>query len=473
MLNVIITGELYDKDFVEKWTVGFDDLRAHVAPYSPQWAEPVTGIPAHRIVDAATAYATLKPAVIDWGLGLEQNVNTLQTVRAIALLRAITGNLDVPGGDILGMNILRAYPLMKDKLPPESSKKRLGAEEFKLLGGWRAYMPSAHIPALFRAMDEGEPYRVRALLVFGNNPLLTVANSRKVMRALNKLELLTVSDLFMTPTAAMADYVLPAAFWPEVEHLMGFPLVVENMAIAQPRLTETPECRQDEWMMDELARRLGLPGSEITYREIFDYQLAPLGMTFDELLARGGYVWPSHEYRKYEKGGFRTLSKKVEITSSFLKRLGYESLPTYVEPPESPVSAPGVAERYPFVLITGSRRREFFHSEHRQVPELRKLVPDPGVQIHTKAAAALGIGDGDWVLVESPRGAIRARARLTMDIHPSVVSVDHGWWFPERAAEGFAVFESNANVLTNDGPPYDPAFGSYQLRGLLCSIRKA
>ncbi|MBF0557611.1 MAG: molybdopterin-dependent oxidoreductase [Nitrospirae bacterium] len=471
MINTIISGGLYDRDFVENWTSGFAELKNHIGPFTPQWAEKITGVKAADIVQAATLYATTKPAILEWGLGIEQNVNSLQAVRALAILRAITGNIDTPGGDIIGMNILKSYPVLKDKLPPEAAKKRLGADQFKLLGGWRAYMPSAHIPALFRAMRDGDPYRIRALLVFGNNALLTVANPKNTYEALNKLDLLVVTDLFMTPTASLADYVLPAAFWPEVEHLMGFPLVAENNVIAQPRITQNGQCRQDEWIIDELSKRLNLPDSDITYRDIFDYQLSPLNMRFDELIDRGPYC-PPHKYRKYLEKGFRTPSGKVELYSSVLKRMGYDPLPTYLEPPESPMSTPELHEDYPFVLITGSRKAEFFHSEHRQVESLRKLSPDPCAEMHVSAASDLGIADGDWIIVSSPRGQISMKAKVTENIHPSVVSVEHGWWFPEKAGEGFGLFESNANVLTSDSPPYNTAFGSYQLRGLLCSVRK-
>lgn len=472
MINTIITEELYDRDFVEKWTIGFDELRKHIIPFTPKWAEKITWVKAEDIANAATIYATNKPGVLEWGLGIEPNVNSLQTVRAIAILRALTGNIDVPGGDILGMHVLRGYPTMKEKVPPESSKKRLGAEDFKLLGGWRAYMPSAHIPALFRAMREGVPYKINALLIFGNNPLLTVANPKNVYEGLKKLEFLVVTDLFMTPTATIADYVLPAAFWPEIEHLMGFPLVVENLAFAQPKIIQTGQCRQDEWIMDELSKRLNLPGSDMTYKDIFNYQLSPTGLTFEELL-KTGYYYPPHRYRKFEDGGFRTPSRKVELYSSVLKRMGYDPLPTYTEPPESPVSTPELHKKFPFILITGSRKREFFHSEHRQIPSLRKYSPDPCVDIHPSAAKESGIVDGDWVIVSSPRGEIKMKARITEKIHPSVINAEHGWWFPERKEEFFGVWESNANMLTNDSPPYDPAFGSYQLKGLLCNIRKA
>lgn len=474
MINVIITRGLYDKPFVENWTSGFAGLSERVADCTPEWASQITGLPVEDIIRVATLYATVKPGVIEWGLGLEQNANSTQTVRAIAILRAITGNLDKPGGDILGMNILNPYPTLKDKLPPDAGKKRIGSGAFKLLGGWRAYMPSAHIPGLFHAMREGDPYRVRALMLFGNNPLTTVANSRGVYEAMKKLDMLVATDHFMTPSAAMADYVLPAAFWTEFEGLMGFPLVTENYAFAHAKITQTGECRQDEWIMDQLMARLNLPGADMTYRQIFDYQLAPTGMTFDGLLKSGGGLTPSIRYEKYAEKGFRTPSRKVELSCSGLKRMGYDPLPSFTEPPESPTGSPEVAKEFPLILITGARTREFFHSDNRQVESLRKLHPNPMAQLNPGTAQARGIADGDWVIVTSPRGQARMKAEVTENIRPDTVSVEHGWWFPEQSETNlFGVFDSNANVLVSDEPPYDPAFGSCRLRGILCEIRKA
>ena len=471
MIHVIINEDIYDKEFVDKWTIGFKELREHVAGFTPQWAEGITWVDKKDIIHAAKTYALNSPAVLEWGLGIEQNANSLQTVRAIAILRAITGNIDIPGGDILGMNILRSYPTLKDKLPEGMAKKRLGSQDFKLLGGWRAFMPSAHIPALFKAMRTGVPYRVRALLIFGNNPLLTVANSKKVYDSLKTLDLLVVTDLFMTPTAAMADYVLPAAFWTEVDQVIGYPLVVENMVMAQQSINRIGECRQDEWIINEFARRLDLPGSEDTLEDVMNYQLKPLNITIDELRERR-FVYPPHKYRKFERKGFRTPSRKVELFSKALKRLGYDPLPSFKEPPEGPVSTPDLAKEFPYVLTTGSRRLEYFHSEHRQIKSLRRRRPDPQVEIHRKVAKVHGIKQGDWVIISSPRGSIKMRALITEDINPRVINVEHGWWFPEMPAPEFGVFKSNANVLTNDSPPYDNGFGSYQLRGLLCKVEK-
>ncbi|QII14239.1 putative molybdopterin oxidoreductase, molybdopterin-containing subunit [Candidatus Kuenenia stuttgartiensis] len=471
MMHVIIKENIYDKEFVDKWTHGFSELREHVKAFTPEWAETITWVAACDIVNAARTYALNKPAILEWGLGIEQNTNSLQTVRSIAILRALTGNIDNPGGDIIGKNIIRSYPTLKEKLPEGMLKKRLGADTFKLLGGWRAFMPSAHIPALFKAMRTGDPYQIRALLIFGNNPLTTVANPGEVYESLQRLELLVVTDLFMTPTAALADYVLPAAFWPEVEQVIGYPLVVENMVMAQQKITQHAECRQDEWIINELSKRLHLPGSEESLEDVMNYQLEPLGIDYQKLKT-SGFFYPPHQYKRYEEKGFRTPSKKVELYSKSLQRLGYDPLPTYKEPPESPVQSPKLVEQFPYVLITGCRKKEFFQSEHRQIPSLRKRRPYPQTEMHPEVAAEKGINHGDWVIVSSPRGSIRMKAQVTEDIHPRVISVEHGWWFPEKVGPEFGVWESNANVLTNNKPPYDPAFGSYQLRGLLCAIEK-
>jgi anaerobic selenocysteine-containing dehydrogenase len=280
-----------------------------------------------------------------------------------------------------------------------------------------------------------------------------------------------VVELFMTPTAAMADYVLPAAFWPEVEQVIAYPLVADNIVMAQQKAIQIGQCRQDEWIMDELAKRLNLPGSEESLEDVMNYQLAPLGITFQDLRKKA-FIYPPHIYRKYEKDGFKTPSGKIELYCEALERMGYDPLPTYKEPPESPLQTPELTAQFPYVLTTGSRRIEFFHSEHRQIQSLRKRRADPQVEIHQDTAAKHGINNGDWVIVSSPRGSIRLKALLTEDIHPNVINVDHGWWFPEKTGPDYGFLESNANVLTSNAPPYDPAFGSYQLRGLLCRIEK-
>lgn len=471
MIHVIISDGIYDAEFVKEWTVGFDRLKEHIAGMTPEWAASITSVPAQDIVAAARRYALEKPSVLEWGVAIEQSANSLQTVRALAILRGLTGNIDIPGADILGMNVLRPYPTLKNHLPSESAKKRLGFERFKLLAGFRSSMPTAHIPTLYSAMLTGDPYPLRALLIFGSNPLLTVADTKMVDRALEKPELLVVTDLFMTPTAARADYVLPAAFWPEVNQIVELPYVAENAVLIQKKAAQVGECRQDEEIMIDLARRLDLPGSDESLEKILDYRLEELGVKFSELEG-GSVIYPPHEYRKFEKSGFRTPSGKVELYCKALERLGYDPLPGYIEPAESPVSTPELAGSFPYVLTTGSRRREFFHSEHRQVKSLRSRRPDPVAEISPAIAEEHGISGGEWIKISTPRGTIRMKAEINPEMAPDVVNIEHGWWFPEKEGPEFGMWDSNANVLTSSEPPFDPAFGSYQLRGLLCKVDK-
>ena len=472
MLHTIIGEGLHDAEFVAEWTTGFEDLARRVESYSPEWAEPITWVPAERIREAARLFANVRPATVEWGCAIEQTPNCIQTVRAVALLPGVTGNIDVPGGWIFGMHAIGLFPHLREVLPPEMHAKRLGGERFRVLGNEAPALPAAHVPSVFRAMRTGDPYRISAFLVWGNNSLVTYANPREVKESLLALDLLVVTDLYMTPTAELADYVLPAASWPEIEQVSGFPFVAENVVLANQKVASIGECRQDEEITIDLCRRMGLEHNTESLREVFESQLASLGMTFEEL-AEKGHVQVPLEYEKYKKmGGFLTPSRKVELRSSRLEAMGYDPLPYYEEPPESPLSTPEVAERFPLVLTTGSRIPFFFNSEFRQLPTLRRAYPHPRVEIHPDVAARLGIGEGDEVWIETRRGRMKQRAKLSRGIDPRVVHVEHGWWFPEAPGPEHGVFESNANLLTDNGPPYDPAMGTYQLRALLCRVSK-
>jgi anaerobic selenocysteine-containing dehydrogenase len=429
-------------------------------------------VPAAKIRAAARLWAEAQPGALEWGCAIEHSPNTIQTVRAISMLPALTGHIDVPGGMILGMRAVAPFPFLPEVLPEEQRKKRLGAEQFRVLGGAGSLVPSAHIPAVFKSMREGDPYWTKGFLVFGNNSLATYANSHEVHEALQKLDFLMVADLFMTPTAELADVVLPVAAWPELDQIVAMPYFGEDVVLAQRHAVQIGECKQDELIMTELARRLDLPDSEEDPIDVFNQQLAPLGITYAQLASRGHVRVPTR-YRKFEKSGFATPTGRIELYSTRLEELGYDPLPYYEEPPESPVSTPEVAKDFPYVLTTGARSPMYFHSEGRFLARLRKGNPDPLVEIHPETAKKHGIDKGDWVVISSPRGSIRQRAHVTTDILKDVIHCQHGWWFPERK-DGWehGIWESNANVLTSQSPPYDPAMGTYQLRALLCNIRR-
>ena len=473
MLNVIIGEKLHDAAFVARWTHGFDELARHVRKYTPEWAEPITWVPAEKIRMAARLFATTKPAMLEWGCAIEHTPKCIQTVRALSMLPALTGNIDVPGGWVFGMKGLGRFPSLIENLTPEANAKRLGADRFKMLCGEGADLPAAHIPTLLQAMREGKPYPVKAFLVFGNNTLTTYADSKLVYESLMKLDFMVCADLFMTPTAELADIVLPAASWPELDQLAGFPTVAANVVVAQQKVVQVGECKPDEEIFVELARRMKLGVCEEPVRDVLNRQLEAggVGMTFEELVKHGFYVMPM-KYRKYEEKGFRTPTGKIELYATRFEQMGYAPLPSYVEPPESPLATPEVAKEFPLVLTTGARIPFFFNSEHRQLPHLRKAYRGPRAEIHPDTAARHGIADGEWMWIETRRGRIRQQAHYAPALDPNVVNAEHGWWFPEEAAPEYGVWKSNVNVLTDSGPPYDPQMGTYQLRGLLCRVAR-
>jgi anaerobic selenocysteine-containing dehydrogenase len=390
------------------------------------------------------------------------------------MLPALTGNIDVPGGWVFGMHGLGRFPSLIENLTAEANARRLGADRFKVLGGEGADLPAAHIPSLLRAMREGKPYPVRAFLIFGNNTLVTYANALQAREALMNLEFIVCADLFMTPTAELADIVLPAAAWPELDQLAGLPTVAANVVLAQQKAVQIGECKADEEIFVELARRMKLDLCTEPVKDVLNSQLRAGGLdiTFEELKQRGFIKLP-FKYRKYEDGGFKTPTGKIELYATRFEQMGYDPLPSYREPPESPFATPEIAKEYPLILTTGARISHFFNSEHRQIETLRKAHRYPIVEIHPQTAAPLGIENGDWVIIETRRGRIRQKAKLTAGIDPRVIHAEHGWWYPEVSDPEHGVWMSNVNVLTDNQPPYDPAMGTYQLRSLLCRIERA
>jgi anaerobic selenocysteine-containing dehydrogenase len=500
-LNVIINEGLYDKDFVDKWTIGFDKLAERVQKYSPERVAEITNVPAHRMREAARMYATNKPACLDWGVTLDQiGINSTQAVRARSILRAVTGNIDVKGGNFIGgphpTIISDAEIEENERLSSEQRKKQIGADKFRLFTwdiydritsnarkvGYRGsyastYVVKCHGPSAWRVILTGKPYPVTALLTVANNPLITCANSKLVYDAIRKLDLFAVMDYWMTPSAELADYVFPAAGWPERPWLEIHWGLGPTAHAADKAVEPLYERRTDFEFFRELGVRLRQDWPWKTAEELYDYQIRPLGYSWKEFVDKVHYHIPPKIYRNYENIGFATPSGKVEIYSSIMEELGYDPLPEYVEQVESIVSTPDLAREYPLTLINGGRFRPMFHSEHRQVASLRRMHPDPIIQIHPDLARELGIADGDGVWIETRLGRTRQKAKLYPWIDPKVVHAEHGWWFPEApGAEPslHGAWEANVNVLTDDDPAKcDPMVGGWQLKSLLCRIYKA
>jgi len=467
IMKAIIEEGLYDKNFVSKWTVGFDKLEELVAEYKLEEIAERTWVPKAQIEQAARLYAMNRPAAIQWGNALDQTSNAFQTCRAILILSAITGNIDVPGGNVfLGSAptlSISDFSLLKGSSRRE---KRPIGDQFKIAKE-ALIVPSQETS---KAILNEDPYPLKAALIFGSNPMLTHANSKMVYEGFKKLGFLVVVDFFMTPTTALADIILPAAANLEFDEFIERSYYIA----ARPKIVDPPgECRSDMMWMSLIAKELGY-GNYFWDDEIggINTILQPSGMTFSQLKDMGLHKieW---DYKKFEKKGFSTPSGKVDIYSERLKQLGLDPLPTYKEPKETPFGSPEKLDDYPLVL-TNCKNPFFYHASHRNIDSLRELSKEPVVEVHPSTCAELGINDGDNVHIETPRGRIKQKLRFNPDLDPRVVIVSYGWWFPEKDKMGlYGWAEANINVLTSNDPPLDPAMGSCNLRGLMCRIKKA
>ncbi len=482
MINIIIERELYDKEFVAKWCNGLDELRDRARAYTPERVAEITWISPDKIAEAAETYALTRPAALHHRVAIEHNVNSAQTDRALIILIALTGNIDVKGGNLLPMHIEGYIPSIAIagagkwlRPKPEVEEKRIGAKEFPLVAGPDALLPFVPSPLAIDAMLTGKPYPIKALYCAGANPIINVQNSKKVLKALKSLDLHVVVDFFMTPTAELADYILPATTWLEREECCD--LSYTNYISARQKAIEPlDECWDDLKILIELVNRIPWADREIVpwndVNECNEWMLKGTGMTFGELKKKGT-IEVSPEYRKYEKKGFDTPSGKVELLSTIFEKSGYDGLPNFREPPESPVSSPELMKDYPLILITGGRSLAYFHSEGRQIPQLRKLVPDPEIEIHPDTAKEQNIRDRDWVWIETPQvkgERVKFKAKVTSRIHPRVIHAAHGWWFPEKPTPEHGCFDSNINVVMSGDSPRDEICASVRTRGTLCKI---
>jgi thiosulfate reductase/polysulfide reductase chain A len=292
--------------------------------------------------------------------------------------------------------------------------------------------------------------------------------------------MVVVSDFFMTPTADLADYVLPAATWLERPILWDFNghsnYVVAGEAALPTRVLGEYDHKTDYDIYRELAMRLG-KGKYWPWETIesyFDALLAPTGLSHSQYVYQRRCELKPQKYKKYLTKGFATPTGKVELYSTIFESLGYDPLPAFIEPAETALSNPDLANRYPLMLTTGGRVRQYFHSEWRQVESVRKYRPDPTIQIHPDTARSLGVSDGSWVWIETIRGRVKQKAQFIYGIKPDVVHAEHGWWYPEMpAAEPslHGVWESNINVLLNDDPEVcNKVTGGWPLKTALCRI---
>lgn len=472
--NHIIDQGLHQEDFVERYTHGFEEFKSLIADYDLGKVSDITGVPMEKIREVAELYSSSSPgAALEDGNGLEQHTNVVQTTRALASLRAITGNLGAPGGNIFPPPLNLKNIAETDETPDASVRQEKSLSKHPL------YYPlwGVSSPEILDAIETGEPYKPRAMIAQGSSLATIASNTKHVRETINQLDFLATHDLYMTATAELSDVVLPAASFFEYPHIVdgteSVPSVDTRMICLAPRIVEPRgDCWSDAKVIFNIAESLGLKDEFPWDNEIdaLNDELAPLSITVEELRNHPegfSLKYSDHDlYRQYEEDGFDTKTGKIELLSEEFIEYGYNGVPEYKEPAESPRSSPELAEEYPLVCGTGLQLREFTHTQFHTIPSINDIYPDPFAEIHPNTAEPRGISEGDWIAIESPRGKIQVRALLTEKIPAETVIVAHGWGQPYTEVEG-----DPDNILTDDSSrcPISAATGN---KSFLCKIYK-
>jgi anaerobic selenocysteine-containing dehydrogenase len=461
-IHVIITESLHDKEFVEKFTYGFEDLARQVEKYPPEKVSEITWIPPDLIRKAARMYAQARPAALQWGNPIEHDMNAFDATRSLVCLMAICGNLDVAGGNYNARDpkIMGLGEFVRADLIPEKRKEMISARH----GLIPRFMTIP--PALFRrAVLQEDPYPIRGYYGMCTNPLVAWADSRLTYEAFVRLDFVAMAEIFMTPTTSLADIVFPVAHQYEMNDI-GHYGIGHGLILARPKIVDPPEeCWPDMKIMNELGKRISPPEYWPDDHETFlDDVVRPASLTYREFVARG-YLKGPDRFKLYEKEGFRTPTGKVELRLSTAEKFKVKALPEFTGFPEED------DPDYPLLLIS-AKSQYYLLSSYRWVKKLREKRPRPMAEIHPDTAAEHGICDGDEILIETKYGEITQVARVTDIIDRRVISASLGWWFPEGdPKEQFDWRKSNFNMLTSIGK-LGKEFATPNLKNLPCRIRK-
>lgn len=495
LIHTIIATDHVDHDFITRWCHGYEGLVEHVKPYTPEYAQNITGIPATDIVEAARIFSQPTPTALLSGRGIDQlGPNTAPTHRALAILRAITGDVDRQGACLIGgmSDFTPEIDLeMSEVLTDEQRAVQLnmGYSALQSYPGYdrvrelteklgkrlpMRYLTSAHPNLVWRAMLTGKPYPVRALIVMAANPLITYADTHLVYEALKSLDLLVVLEYYKTPTAQLADYILPsaAAFERPLFQAHGG---VANFGYGGDKAVEPYyERRADYDFFRALGVRLGQEAywPDETLGDALARTMADAGMSWEQFSQRGIYcdapAYGKHEAIDPTTGesvGFSTTTGKIELACEFLNELEAQHYP-------SPVSVPHT-DGTSLTMITGARIQPYWASSYFQNETFRAMHPYPTAQMSEQTLVDAGLVEGEWVTVSTQRGSARFMAQ-TAPMAAGVVSVEYGWWYPEEEQGEphlSGMWRSNVNVLTSgDVETSESLIGSWAYNGVPCKV---
>jgi anaerobic selenocysteine-containing dehydrogenase len=407
--------------------------------------------------------------------GIGQSVTATQTDRALTLLYALTGSYGGQGGNVPGGAAPFTDISGHDLLSPQQRAKTIGLDERPLGPGLNNWVTARDV---YRAALSGEPYPVRMLFSFGTNILVSQPDTALARRAFEQLEFHVHADFFLNPTAAYADIVLPVATSWEREGLRpGFDTSLEGLRRVQlrpPVIAPVGEARSDTDIVLALADRLGLASkffgcsadrghdavlkaSGLTVAELRQH---PEGIALDATVPLKTYALPGANGPR----GFPTPTKRVEIYSERFAAHGYTPVPAFADAPERPPHDPD----YP-LQFGCAKTVAYCHSQHRNLPSLRRLMPAPLIEIAVEDAAARNIAAGDWVQIRTPLGTATARASVSPSLARGSVFGQHGWWV---ALDGVAdPMAANINRVVSTARA-DPISGSIPLRSSWCEVEK-
>jgi anaerobic selenocysteine-containing dehydrogenase len=455
LIQQLIETQMFDREFVENYTVGFDELAGYAKAFSPEAVEGETGVPAALVREIARTMAGAAPRVTVYvGNGPEHHENGINNIRAVACLDAILGALDREGGNRLVDGFQGAHLTLYDEIPLEHLGP-IGADRFPVLYGFRQ---ECHTMTGMDTILSGKPYPLRAMILTAANPAMTNPNTLKVRKALESLDLFVVRDLFMTETAELADYVLPAASFLERVELHTH---AKYQTVTMTRkILQYPDVQDEYQFWHDLAHRLGsgkyFPWKDET--ELTSWILESADLSLEQAAAHPeGIEYAPIRYERWKSETLGTPSGKVEFRSQYLEDLGYPALPEYKPPAYLDAPDPD----YPYVLITGARKLLYYHSRFRNIKRFRTAIPGPEAELHPRDASALGIADGEEIRITSRIGSLEVPVKIMSksEILPGTLQLTHGWK------------EANANLLTHDDR-FDPISGFPLMKAVEVRLEK-
>lgn len=475
LCHVLIRDGWVDQAFVEDWTLGYEEFAQYVEDFTPERVSQITGVPASLIQELAEEIADAEGASYVMYTGLEYTKSGVQSIRAVMVLWALAGQLDVEGGRCFVRRENQIRLNRDHQIASPGYESSIGAGQFPVYAHFCGGEP--HASRLPRAILDSDPYKIRGLVVLGASILTSWPDPVQWQKAFDQLDFMVCIDLQLTRDAAWADIVLPASTAFEQSSYCFY----GNAIRLRERLIEpVGDSKPCFTILAELAQRLGYGNRfPATEGDLLDQVLKGTGITRADLeQAPRLTVRKKAEpmaYRKWESGllrqdgrpGFETPSGKFEIKSTVLEKLGQEGLPRYEESYETPISQPKMVNRFPLILGTGPFKPDM-KSCLRAVPDFMERYPHPVVQMNPKDAGDRGIEPGDPVVVKTARGFVEMRADVTEKVMEGFVYAVVGGGGPQGTDTWR---KANVNALIDLGH-LDPISGFPAYKTLMCQVKK-